>query len=443
MDRREFLRVATLAGLAVSLPSAVTRRARAQAGPYGGPFWVMVNAAGGWDPIYLCDPKADPALARIYTQIGQVGPFSYAPIPIDPAALGFDPAQTEAYAPWLMSNEAFFTKYASRLVVVNGVDTTTNNHDTGTRCTWSGRVQEGYPSLAALVAGVRAPAQPMAYLSSGGYDATFGVVPLTRIRDTASLRRITFPNRVDVARADGPQYHATSTMERITRYQRERMEALGVSERLPRIQRAVGALYFARTGDLGLDRLNLPAQLLTLPGGLGDLQQTLQQIQISLAAFKAGLAVAVNLNLGGFDTHGNHDRDQVRQLAKLLRAVDYLMEEAQGQGLAGSLNVVVGSDFGRGPGYNGTGQGSGKDHWPITSMMAMGPAFAGGRLIGGTDERYRAREVDGTSLQPSPSGGVRLQPSHVHRALRRAAGVDTAEVVRRFPLSGVDLPIFG
>ncbi len=56
-----------------------------------------------------------------------------------------------------MSNTDFFTKYASRLLVLNGVDMATNNHDAGARATWSGRLPEGFPSFGALVAAARAP----------------------------------------------------------------------------------------------------------------------------------------------------------------------------------------------------------------------------------------------------------------------------------------------
>ncbi|MBL8973822.1 MAG: twin-arginine translocation signal domain-containing protein, partial [Myxococcales bacterium] len=52
MDRRNFLKVAAMTGLAVAAP----RSARALT-PYAGPFYVMISARGGWDPTYLCDPK--------------------------------------------------------------------------------------------------------------------------------------------------------------------------------------------------------------------------------------------------------------------------------------------------------------------------------------------------------------------------------------------------
>src|SRR5690606_33850391 len=122
--------------------------------------------------------------------------------------------------------------------------------------------------------------------------------------------------------------------------------------------------------DKLLKGLQLPEDPVSLPGyQLSDLQGFMQQSQFAVAAFKAKMAVAANLNIGGFDTHGNHDREHVRQLAKLLAGVDFFMQEAEAAGIADQLTIVIGSDFARGPGYNAAHDYAGKDHWPVTSMM--------------------------------------------------------------------------
>jgi uncharacterized protein (DUF1501 family) len=100
--------------------------------------------------------------------------------------------------------------------------------------------------------------------------------------------------------------------------------------------------------------------------------------------------------------------------------------------------LVVGSDFGRTPGYN---DGNGKDHWPITSMMALGAGIRGNRVVGGTDDRHRALKVNPTTLLPD-DGGIVLRPEHVHRALRRLAGIDQDEIIlKQFPLATDELAI--
>jgi uncharacterized protein (DUF1501 family) len=308
MDRRNFLKIAGLTGLAVSAPFGV-RHVLAQPDPYKGPFFVLVNAGGGWDPIYLCDPKPKGPLNRLYDAPASVGNIPYAPIPIDDLSLGLEPGNSA----YLMSNQQFFEKYAARLTVLNGVDMATNNHDGGSRATWSGRLSEGFPSFGALVAATRAPDSSLAYISSGGYDATEGLIPLTRMSSIDALRRVAYPNQTDPNNPDTDQFHSTSTAARIRKAQQERLAAQLAQQRLPRVKAAMSELTLARGSDDVLKDLVLPADLVDLPGyQLSDLRDMMQQSQLAVAAFKAGMAVAVNLNLGGFDTHANHDVDQVR-----------------------------------------------------------------------------------------------------------------------------------
>jgi hypothetical protein len=131
-------------------------------------------------------------------------------------------------------------------------------------------------------------------------------------------------------------------------------------------------------------------------------------------------------------------------IAQLLFGIDFLMEEAKTAGLDGQLIVLVASDFGRGPFYNDDNDGAGKDHWPITSMFAMGPGIAGNRVIGGTTDDQRARLVVPGSLAVvdgvDGTDGVKIRPEHIHHALRSLAGID--ESATSFPLPFDTLPLF-
>lgn len=436
MKRRNFLQMAAAAGLSLGLPG---RGLQAQAQAYGGPYWVQVNAGGAWDPTLLFNPVADLLQSRKYPGIGSVGNISYADVPVDAAAFGLD--ATAGYEVNLMSNAAFVTKYGAQLTVINGIDTSTNNHDAGSRTMWSGRLAEGYPSLAALIAANKGAGSPMAYLSAGGYDATAGLVPLTRVTGADAMKRLALVNRVDPNNAESNDlYHSDATASRIRAAQAERLQALHDGQYLPRLQGSMADLIAARARDGEISGLQIPEKLVEVPG-LGDLQRMMQQAQLAVAAFKAGVAVSANLNLGGFDTHANHDRDQPRQLSKLLFGIDYLMTLAATE-LGGNVVVVAASDFGRGPFYNGDGDGAGKDHWPVTSMFAMGPGIPGNRVVGGTTADQRARLVDPGSLAVVDGvdgvDGVRIRPEHVHHALRQVAGVDDS----LYPLPGNALPLF-
>ncbi len=421
MQRRDFFKLAGACGLAVVAPSAARAvpnkdsifRASAL---YDGPFFVTVNASGGWDPTSICDPKG-----TLDSEEGndQSNPMNRSYLARDIARAGNIP-----YAP-VGGNQAFFERYASELLVINGIDTSTNGHDTGSRHIWSGKLAEGYPAFSALVAGVKSRVSPMAFLSNGGYDFTGGLVAPTRSASTGPLARLAFPNRADPNRTD-TNFHSNETEERIRAAQRARLSRQRQHESLPAYQDSFGLLFSARTGESEVRNLttHLPAQLDNSNNPLR------RQAQVAVAAYKAGLTVSANLNVGGFDTHGNHDASHIPSLQRLTEGVDFLMQEAERQGVRDRMVVVIGSDFGRTPGYN---DGNGKDHWSITSMMILGAGIRGNRVIGGTTDRHRALNINPSTLEVG--GDLTLRPEHVHAALRRLAGIEgDAIVTQQFPL---------
>jgi uncharacterized protein (DUF1501 family) len=422
MDRRDFMKLAGLCGLSVAVPF----KARAQESIlYEGNFFVQVNAGGGWDPTSFCDPKG----ALNQDEMDNGNPMNRSYFTDDIEVAGNIP-----YAP-VGSNANFFQNYQNELLVINGIDTQTNGHDSGARHTWSGKLAEGHPAWGALVAAAKSRLSPMAFLSNGGFDLTQGLVAPTRSGNTNVLQRIAFPHRMDTNNEES-LFHTQNTIDRIATAQRERLEAAQTQNRLQRIKSAMSTLYTARIGENEVQRLTdfLPDQL----DNSGN--RLFRQAQLALASYAAGLTVSANLSVGGFDTHGNHDANHIPRLAQLLDGVDFLMQEAERMGIRDRVVVVVGSDFGRTPGYNG---GNGKDHWSITSMMAMGPGITGGRVIGGTDERHRAKNIDPDTFEVVNDGGVRIEPGHVHRELRRIAGIEEDEVVRGYPVNVNSLNLFG
>lgn len=421
MKRRSFLKAAALSGLAVMSPLGGSMRlARAADDGYDGPFFIVVHAGGGWDPTSLCDPKGranelteNPVNMYFTGEIGSVGAINYAPVE---------------------GHKAFFDKYYNDLLVINGIDMETNGHDSGTRHMWSGNLAEGHPSFAALVAGALAPTRPMAFISNGGLDFTAGVVPLTRIGNTNVFNRLAYPDRIDPN--DGEYlYHSASTEDRLRQYRSDRLQALMANQGLPRVQRAQNVLFTARSAKNELKQLSayLPEELDNSGNGLK------RQAQLAIAAYKAGLAVSVNMSQGGFDTHGNHDANHYPRLGTLLEGVDFLVEEAKRQGVWNKCVVVMGSDFGRTPYYN---DGNGKDHWSVTSMMFMGAGIKGNRVIGGTTADFRPLSVNASSLKVD-EGGIRIKPKHIHKALRKLAGIEGGDVARYFPVDAEDLALFG
>lgn len=427
MDRRDFLKIASTAGLGVAaagLPFA----SDAAAAPYEGTFWITINAGGGWDVTSFCDPKGakdandpDPMnhylAADIGTAVGSASNMRYAP---DPAG----------------ANKAFFDKYAKDLMVLNGVDNSTNSHDVGSRVTWSGTLVENKASFAALVAAAYGNALPMAYITNGGYDVAAGTVAVTRVGNIDAVRRIAYPAVIDpLYDPDKTPFYTDETESRIMAARDARLQAAMGKQNLPRLKQSMNMLYTARSGQNELKKLTefLPAQL-----AQGSLQR---QAQIALAAYRAGICVSANLGIGGFDTHGNNDQQQFNQLAQIWEGVDFLIEEAKAAGVWGNIVIMIGSDFGRTPGYN---DGDGKDHWSITSMLLMGKGIPGDKVIGKTTDRHNPYNIDPKTLEAVEGSGIRLKPGHVHRALRRLAGIDGNPILTRFPIKEKEeIPLFG
>ena len=413
MDRRTFLKGAASAGLMLIPALSGTSRSRANSAlsdtGYDGPLFVMVNAMGGWDPTLLCDPKGrngddDPGpVNRTYDQseILTRGNLSFAPVG---------------------ANEMFFDKYYESLLVINGIDMQTNGHDNGLNHMWSGSLSGSFPSFAAMVAGTFGPSLPVSYITFGGYDNTDSLVARSRFGDAAVLGNIVRP---ETGRF-GSRYHSELADEAIARARAERDADQLRATRLPHRRRAMDMFFSARSGVSVLEQLE---EYLPEPLDVSD-NPLIHQAQVAIAAYRANICVAVNMNIRGFDTHGNHDDTHIPRLERLLLGVDFLMEEAARQGVADKVVVVMGSDLGRRPWYN---QENGKDHWSISSMMLMGSGIIGNRVVGLTDGEIRPALLNPDTLMPDEQG-VRITPSDIHAALRSLAGIDE-EMSAKYPLA--------
>jgi uncharacterized protein (DUF1501 family) len=425
MERRDFLKLASMAGLGVVAGGLFPGGAHADE-PYTGKLWINIHAGGGWDPTSLCDPK--PGLNN-YTATEVVtlpNGISYPNI----STITNDPADAIAF------NNLFFEKWGAQLLVVNGIDCSTNSHDVGTRATWSGSLIENRPSFAALVAGAYGATKPMAFITNGGYDVTANVVSQTRVGNIDALKRLAYPTIINPNNPDDQQtFHADGTIQRIADARQARHDAMLAKQQLPRIRKSMSNLYTARVGQNELKRLT---EFLPAPDEF-EQSDIRRQAQVAIAAYQAGLCISANLSTGGFDTHNNHDPQQRNALANILDGVDYLMQLAVDKGVGDKIVISVGSDFGRTPDYNDQ---QGKDHWSITSMMFLSQAIARKGVVGASDDRHNPLEVDPASLQVG--GGVRIAPGHIQKALRKLAEIDTNPIVTGFGVKEEEeMPIFG
>ncbi len=428
MYRRQFLKYLSGSGLGLLLPQPYL--SAQQSVPDR--FWISVNAGGGWDPTYFIDPKGNrPRLdgrgpvnnysVNAIRSAGNIAfPASY-PENIDPP---------DANSAGHFAN--FFPRHASRLLVINGIDTQTNNHDSGSRYVWSGKIESGYPSFAALAAASSAPTQPLAYISNGGYDNTASLVAPARIGEGKVFQQLAFPNasRPSEEAGNRHEYFAASIYKEIEQARIDRLERLRSSASLPLRKKQIAELIMSRVGDNNLGRL-----VSLLPDRVSSGLEG--QAEVAVAAFASGIAVSANMHMGGFDTHGNHDQNHSRRLMQLLEGIDHLWNQIELNNLQDKVTVIVGSDFGRTPFYN---DNNGKDHWNVTSIMAMGADVRGNRVVGATDDHVEALKINPQSLLVDPNGII-LKPEHIHLALRRMAGV-LPDLSSQFGISGQALDLF-
>lgn len=409
-----------MAGLSVLWPWP-TRTGRAQVAGYDGPLFISIAAMGGWDVTSFCDPKTNVGgqpVINHWAQGGNVRSISGSPI---------------RYAPFA-NNSLFFPRFHGDMLVINGIDAQTNSHDAGVRHNWSGRIAAGYPSFAAMVAAIHGSTLPLAFITNGAYRETAGLVPYTQLDSPSTLRNLASPNEVPWG---GTVYNDDDEIAIIERYQDERLSALlGRSDLLPKTERGLANLAAARASreQIAALRSHLPEEFPEPIDRDGNYNYLLQQIDLALVCYDAGLTVSCDLVAWGFDTHSDHDTEQSAVLAQLTNGIEYLWDSAEAMGIADRLVVFITSDFGRTPYYN---DGAGKDHWPIGSAILMQRNAAWtNRVLGVTDAGHNALPLDPLTLQPDLQDGVVLQPKHLQATLRRLAGIESHAYSQRFPLEG-------
>lgn len=444
MERRDFLKLASLTGLSVVAGGTYAGSSARADAQYGGPLYVFCHCGGGIDNTSLWDPKGDAPAPGFDTGLNKY-PTSAIPSNgnIRWAPLGLSPDVMNANMQGgFTASDTFFNKYAPELTVINGIDQATNSHDAGTRTTWAGTLTEMKPTIAALIAASFLPTAPMGFITFGGYDTTDGVVGAARLGNIDALKRLAYPNKFDANNEDSAQFHLDGAEQALVDARTGRFNALKAKQKLPRIQGAMSKLYTSR---LGSNELKLLTQYLPekTDGGM------LGQMQLAIAAYKAGIACSVNIERGGWDTHGDNDRSVAQNLQGngtdgFLPQLDAIMTYAEEQGVRDNLVLMIGSDFGRTRGYN---MGNGKDHWSVSSMAIMGRvggnAIPGNRTLGGTTPDHNPLLVDPSTMQES-ANGVRITSAHFNRALRKFAGIFDSPISAQFPVEAKeDMPFFG
>ena len=410
--RRAFLKMASYAPFIASYSTLSSA-----ASPFTGKFVVTVQAVGAWDVTLFCDPKENQSGEPVITNWSKN-----------------NETQTSGnirYAPFA-NNETFFKKHASKMLVINGVDSQTNAHTIGETVNWSGRTAAGYPTLTALYSAAKAPTLPMSYVSFGGFSRAENIIRATQlgwsVNQIGELLRPNYSNSRPVIQDELwtmiKKLHINSTSDSLAS-----QSILGGNR---------------RTIEAYVDSMRSMDPLIefgeVLPGRdeiepRGEKGFLKQQAQFAVQAFRSGVSVAADLSIGSFDSHRDNDPEQLAYLSELTDGIDYLWDAAEEAGIADRLLVIVGSDFSRTPYYN---SGDGKDHWPYGSYIIMekGAKYTN-RVIAGTDEVQDVVKIDPRTLRPS-GFGTKMETSHVHEALRDYLGLSNTSTAQIFPFNNAE-----
>jgi hypothetical protein len=126
---------------------------------------------------------------------------------------------------------------------------------------------------------------------------------------------------------------------------------------------------------------------------------------------------AVEVNLGGWDTHGqNFTALRTRLLPTLDKAMGALVRDLVDRGLWKNTVVLWMGEFGRTPRIN---QNAGRDHWARCWSVVLG----GGSIKGG--QAYGATTRDGTAVDRDP-----CSVSDVFATVYKALGIDPTTQIR-------------
>lgn len=475
MYRREFAKLIGMTGLSVLLPGTLARQASAQEQQvWGGPYFLHMHASGGWDPTIFCDGKLSaPGASPEYENriVKEVGDVNGVPVPLADANGKFL-LKVNQGADAMEDPQHFFQTLGSRVLVVNGVDTQTNNHETGVQGLACGHNDVELPALAALFAGgvIQTKNIPLAFLAHGQYNRTGDVVGVSRFPgDKVGL--LADPFRANSG--DEKMIVSDVAARRIAELRTARLASLQKQVTLPRNKRTLAAMIDAAKGGSTLELLKSLAEEPppsfdsfraglapdTIPyleepvgGGQNPSSRFVQNgapLEVLLRCFAKGVSAAATFSQGGFDTHDNHDINQQNAMASFVSRLRYVLLRSAQLGLQDKLYIMVTSDFGRTPKYN---SGNGRDHWNVTSTILAGPGISGeGKraVVGKTDAAFKAMRVAKdnvtTTLEQNDNSGARIHPSNVHSQLRKAIGVDKASFIGGFPLPALDndLPLIG
>jgi uncharacterized protein (DUF1501 family) len=404
-SRRDFIKGAALAGLATQLPLGFA----GSSVPVADRKFIFVTCNGGWDvtPVFATchdNPNVD---MEAMTDVGQFGDLRFVDHPNRPTV------------------RTFFERNHQQALILNGLMVPSVAHESCRRLVMTGTTADSASDWPAILASAGAGDYPLPHLVLAGpsYPGPLGTV-VTRTGGSGQLEGLLSGEILE--RSEIPvrplDYRSEDLVDR---YLQRRAQAELLSAGSAEQERLLAAY------DQSLERgLNLKALKDDVDWGAGTLFG--QQIKVGVAALSLGISRCITMKFkeNTWDTHQDNMVLQSENFASLFNYLLVLMDTlavnpgtSAGATLADETLVVVLSEMGRTPQLNSE---AGRDHWPCTSMLLVGPGVAGGRVIGEYDDFFYGGPIDATSGESS-SDGMFMTSANVGASLIQLADVDPEE----------------
>ncbi len=315
----------------------------------------------------------------------------------------------------------FFERWGDRTCVINGLDTHSIGHGAGTRFVLTGGTSDALTDWPTLLASEGQGDMPMPHVvfsgptlpgPRGSVVVRGGGGELVELVDGSAVGSADRPAPVLQRPLDALVDGFVLDRAAVLREGAEGRAGEQSAELLDSLERAHE--LEARRVEAGLE----------LDGG-----SLLDRARRATELLRLGISRCAMIRIPGrWDTHGNNT-PQGPQFDSFFSTLDQLLD-----GLAitpgdtmprllDELVIVCLSELGRTPRLNG---GGGKDHWPFTSAMVVGPGVAGGRVVGASDAGLLPETIDLRTGRPSPSGTL-LGAEHLGAALLKLGGLDPAQ----------------
>jgi hypothetical protein len=416
MNRREFLQFSGLSGVALGaglVPFQTFAAAQSNLN------YVFVFNGGGWDPTRVfanCfdQRSVDMELDSGVSSIGELSWVDHIDRP---------------------SVTTFFQRYHQSSVIFNGLLVPSVAHGNCQRLMMTGTSNDGASDWAAIIAGQSSMdlALPQMVLSGPSFPGQHGTA-VTRAGTGGQLDALLSGDVLNWSDqlTDRPPARAEDRMDS---YLVRRAAAAVESANMPRAKE----LYAAYEASLvrGVELKDLQDVINWSAGGSLTAQGNLAGQLLTM-----GISRTVMMNHGGsgWDSHTNNDQTQSQSWESLFGGLLDMADRfaslpgRNGGNLLEETVIVVMSEMGRTPALNNN---EGKDHWPYTSALVMGPGFTGGRVIGATDEFYYGERIDYDSGELHRNGQD-LTVGNLGATLLAAADVDSYDYLPGMaPIAGV------